>query len=291
MSELPPRAYVPHLEGPNLRMGLAPISASAWMQVDADWGRYYAHKTALGNTDKPRVFAQLPDADGAVSELASILRTHLLTDHPSHFAETPLGELFHTPTGTALGASPTDATLWELSTWVQEDLLILQTRDDREDCYLTAGSLCLPSRWSLSEKLGKPMHAIHAPVPELNRQLGERIDRFLGHLRVEHPVERFNWSLQSDASLAEFPGLDEPVQCLHYRVERQTVRRLPVSGAIVFTVRIYVVPFESVAAIPGAAVRLREDVAAMPEAFSAYKRMPFFHEAVSAFIDPPHQET
>ena len=283
-----PRAYVPHLDGPNLRMGLAPMAVSNWLQVDRNWERYREHKLALGAADLARVYAQLPDADEAVAELSPLLRAHLLAHHADHFQESGDGALCHTPSGTPLAGSGRPS-LFELSTWIQEDLLILQPHDDAA-YRLTAGSLCLPSRWSLAEKLGQPMHAIHAPVPELNPRLGDRIDRFLNHLRPEHPVERFNWSLQSDASLAEFPGADEPVDALHYRVERQTLRRLPTTGAIVFTVRIYVVPFEVIASIPGAALQLRDDIAAMPAAFSAYKRMPFFQEAIAAFTDSTTQE-
>ena len=29
----------------------------------------------------------------------------------------------------------------------------------------TAGVLCFPSRWRLMEKIGKPLSAVHGPVP------------------------------------------------------------------------------------------------------------------------------
>ncbi|MEM6988156.1 MAG: DUF3445 domain-containing protein [Pseudomonadota bacterium] len=207
----------------------------------------------------------------------------MLCDHADQFEAIDSAGLVHRPSATPLPVAHGDRALWTLSTWVQEDLLVLQRCEG--EYRLTAGSVCLPSRWSLSEKLGQPMHAIHDPVPELNARLGERIDRFFHHLRVERPVQRFNWSLQSDAELAEFPAPSTPVEHLHYRVERQTLRRLPKTDAIAFTVRIYVTPFESIAAEPGALQQLHDDIAAMPEAFSDYKRMPHFRAALAEFTD------
>lgn len=269
-------------------MGLAPIDPSAWLQIDAEWARYRAHKQALGARDQTRVCQQLPEAADAIAELGTVLRQHLIAHHSAHFARDDHNRLCHTPSAQMLEGERGAPSLWRLSTWVQEDLLILQHSGD--NYRLVAGSLCLPSRWSLTEKMGQPLHTIHTPVPGLNAALGERIDRVFNHLRTEHPIERFNWSLQSDDALADFPGPDEPVQHLHYRVERQTMRRLPETGAVVFTVRIYVVPFDAVAAVPDAAEQLQRDIAAMPEAFSAYKRMPLFRDALATFTDTSTQE-
>lgn len=279
-----PRSYLPHLDGENLRMGLSPISPQAWLQVDADWPHFHAHKIALGVEKCEMVFAQLPTARSAIAELAPMVHAHLLNDHADQFRALGEGGLIHDPSDTALCRATGENALWTISTWVQEDILILQASAGQYR--LTAGSLCLPSRWSLREKLGQPMCVIHEPVPELNDRLGERIDRFFNHLRVDKPVERFNWSLQGDAALAEFLAPDEPIEHLHYRVERQTLRRLPDTGAIVFTVRIYVAPFEKVAVVPGALTQLRADIATMPKAFSEYKRMPHFQAALHNYTDP-----
>jgi hypothetical protein len=76
------------------------------------------------------------------------------------------------------------------------------------------------------------------------------IARIFDNLKVEQPVERLNWSIYSDARLRyaqskqdpaeRFPP-DEPVtERAHIRVERQTLRRLPRSGDILFTVRVHV---------------------------------------------------
>jgi dimethylamine monooxygenase subunit A len=120
---------------------------------------------------------------------------------------------------------------------------------------LVAASLCFPSAWNLHEKFGKPMHEIHQPVPGFGpgtRNAG-LIDRMFDNLRVEQPVIRWNWSLYGDARLYH-PASDNKMKNrfgdgpitgkVIMRLERQTLRKLPKSGDILFTIRIHNNPLE-----------------------------------------------
>ena len=87
---------------------------------------------------------------------------------------------------------------------VQEDLCILQEVDG--ELRLTAGVLCFPNRWRLSDKLGRPMMAIHEPVPSYAERLGKPVDRFIGLLAPDRPVWRLNWSLMDNPMLFQPVG-------------------------------------------------------------------------------------
>ncbi|MET0940067.1 MAG: heme-dependent oxidative N-demethylase subunit alpha family protein, partial [Mesorhizobium sp.] len=133
---------------------------------------------------------------------------------------------------------------------------------------LVAGSLCFPSSWSLTEKFGKPLELIHEPVPAFGsgtRNAG-LITRIFDNMLVEQPVERFNWTLQSGNDLyhplsgrqrderaetrpSKFPG-DEHLAKAFIRVERQTLRKLPVSRDILFTIRICLDPLRALSEHP-----------------------------------------
>ena len=76
---------------------------------------------------------------------------------------------------------------------VQEDFCLLQERDGRY--ILTAAVLCFPAHWLLSEKIGRPLIEIHAPVPGFAEQLGNPVERLFERLDPEKPVQRRNWSL------------------------------------------------------------------------------------------------
>ncbi|MCB1844132.1 MAG: DUF3445 domain-containing protein, partial [Halioglobus sp.] len=215
-------------------------------------------------------YQALPQAADAAGELAGTLRTHLLHEQPGVFEDTASGLLF-TPHQLALpvtGAEP----LWNCSLWVADDLLLLQ---EVEGCYrLTAASLCSPGDWRLEDKIGQPLGAIHQPVPGFERTLLPGVERFFRHLRSEHPVLRWNWSLQAGDALNARGPRSQHVAAetpLFYRCERQCLKRLPVTGAVVFSIRIYLHPLEALQRVAGAMPALFEAIATTPPALASYK--------------------
>ena len=153
-------------------------------------------------------------------------------------------------------------------------------------------SLCSPSHWRLAEKLGRPLREIHDPIPGIHEDLSPRIDRFFDHLRPEHPVQRFNWTLQADPGLFHpAPGKapEDASSPLYYRVERQTLVRLPQTGAVVFTIRVFLHPLETLGARPGALSALGAAVAAAPPALARYKGFDTLRAALARYplsLDP-----
>jgi hypothetical protein len=149
---------------------------------------------------------------------------------------------------------------------VQEDLILMRRGDS--GWRLAAGSLCFPSSWSLREKFGRPLQDIHTPVPGFGAgtRMADLIHRMFDNLKVEQPVQRWNWSIQAGADLylplsndqradraatrpSKFPDGDMAARAF-IRVERQTLRRLPSSGDILFTIRIHLDPLAVLARHP-----------------------------------------
>ena len=99
---------------------------------------------------------------------------------------------------------------------------------------------------------------------------------------------RFNWSVQQYPELFWRKDLDkQPAQldlnkgwekgfgqgpnALFWRVERQTLRRLPQSGAIVFTIRIFIHSFAALELTSGFTTNLGQLIGALPIAEKKYK--------------------
>jgi hypothetical protein len=105
------------------------------------------------------------------------------------------------------------------------------------------------------------------------------------NLRPEMPMVRWNWSIYGDADLFH-PGPhggQRLADGAFLRLERQTLRRLPASGDIVFTIRIYVDPLDAVTARPdGPAVakELMDQLGALDATQLAYKGMTDERDAV-----------
>jgi hypothetical protein len=100
---------------------------------------------------------------------------------------------------------------------------------------LVAGALLFPSHWRLSEKLGRPLAEVHDRVPDYP---AAQVDRFLDRLRPGQVVWRRNLLVHREGELyAPWPPVeDAPVATWWLRSERQTLRLLPASGAVLFTI-------------------------------------------------------
>lgn len=265
--------YLPHrAQTEVLAMGLTPLAATDWVEVDSSLGRFHAHKRRLGTARRNDVYRWLPESLPAQAELAEQLLGHLLTTHGDYYERRGdtidcLAGAFSVSWPPAVAAD----TLWRLSLLVAEDLILMAPGPG--GYRMVAASLCSPSHWRLAEKIGRPLRAIHDPIPGVHDSLSSRIDRFFDHLRPERPVQRFNWSLQTDPELFH-PGRSTcppPGTPLYYRVERQTLVRLPRTGVVAFTIRVFLHPLECLRACPGALGALLAAVDATPPALAAYK--------------------
>ena len=124
---------------------------------------------------------------------------------------------------------------------VQEDLCVMQ-RDD--DWRLVAACVCFPSRWNLAEKIGTSLDEIHSPVPGYSSALATPTRATFDRLEPDKSFWRLNWTLLDNPDLHQpgpvrVPGSAAPEDWF-FRVERQTIRRLARSRAVVFTIRNYV---------------------------------------------------
>ncbi|KAI0772524.1 hypothetical protein BD413DRAFT_45757 [Trametes elegans] len=88
------------------------------------------------------------------------------------------------------------------------------------------------------------------------------------------------------ASRTETPATARTVRL---RTERQTLRRLPRTGAIVFTIRVYQTPFEELVREPGVPGRIASAIRSWPEDVARYKARDAF-EGILPLLDQCHQE-
>ena len=218
------------------RLGLHPLAASEWVDVDGDFIQFHSHKVQQHRLRPQSVYGQLPGSEAAVAELGKLLQQHLLTEHAADYALTNNG-LQHRPSGLQFFLPAEN--LWQISLWVQEDICLLQQIND--EFLLTAASVCSPSNWHPADKLGRGLDKIHQPVPGYEEQLSRRVNALFAAMKPGKPLLRYNWSLQPGNELYWRDKLAprDPAAAQYWRVERQTLRRLPETGAIVFMIRIY----------------------------------------------------
>jgi hypothetical protein len=296
MAKLPPETlYLPFEPGPyRMAMGLLTLPEAAWFEMDDRYQPELRERRRLLTEQHADVFAALPVSDAARAEALEDIAQNLTTHHPDWFAR-DRDTLRNRLTGEDWDlASPPCDRLELAGRLVQEDLCVVQL--DNATPVLTAAVLCFPSRWRLAEKLGRPLAAVHGPVPHYAERLARPVDRFMRHVKPGHIAARLNWSVMDDATLFQPGGKwreahNQAVtaanagETLFLRVERQTLRRLSRSDAVLFGIRVHVYPLAAAIADPVSAGLLAEAVRALPEATKRYKSLLPIGDALLGWLD------
>lgn len=185
---------------------------------------------------------------------------------------------------------------------VSDDLCLMERRPGPTGdaaWTLTAVSLCAPSFFSAEDVLGRSLDAIHDPVPTFNDRFLPRVARMFDHLAPDMVLTRRNWSLvptdvlfipSADGLRAELPlmAAEDIAARLQVRRERQTIRKLPQTGAVIFTIRIWLEPVVELLADPprrAAFARAWERLdTAEGEVMRGYKHLGLFDGAVRLLL-------
>jgi hypothetical protein len=279
-----------------LSMALVPLDPKDWIEPDEHLVADLAEKERLLAERHQEVFIVLPEATPGSEEVLELLVDHL----PAHFPdlyERQGDRLYHHASGHMwdLGRS----TLHPLDLagrLVQEDLCLMQVEPDAGHYRLVGASVCFPTRWCLADKIGGAIGPIHAPVPGYEEQLSSTMDRFFALLKTERPVWRVTWSIVDDPALFLPRGhgqweRDASITAenvgdkLWLRLERQTLRRLPCSEDVLFTIRIYVHPLQTLAACPKRTAALAAALRSLPPDLQTYKSVRPFREAILSWLD------
>jgi hypothetical protein len=296
--QFPPTAdYAPFKEGPfRLAMGLFPLELRDWIEPDARMTVELTEKERLLRERHHDVFAALPEAAEGSAETLALLVEHLPARFPTLYKRE--GDVLQN----LVTRQSWDLTRTELhpldlaGRLVQEDLCLMKPLEGSDVYCLVAASLCFPTRWRLLEKLGKPLNTIHAPIPGYEEQLASTMDRYFERIKTDKPVWRMNWSLIDDPTLFQPTGHGRKGhnpditpknagEKVWLRMERQTLRRLPRSQDILFTIRVYVKPLRELANRPDHAAALAAAARALPEPMRLYKSLPPFLDAVLIWLD------
>jgi hypothetical protein len=265
--------YLPFLSGPlTLAPGLKPIQEACWLDPDSEKDTWLFEKHALMRARRGQVFSARPGSEGAMAEAA---------EHVLRFASEPARGGWETPLELAASA-------------VSDDLCLLM-REGYGFWRLEAASLCAPTFWQLHEKLGEPLTGLHAPVPGANPDMVGRVHRMLDALRPGQVLERFNWTVQPGPD--RFTPSQEPYKrlaaalaqtgapaALWLRVERQTISKLPASGAVLFTIRVAIDPLQAALAGPGHLEAFAAAWDGIDPVLAQYKGWPHYEHLVRAAI-------
>ena len=271
----PPAAYA-HREAHLFRIGLAPIDDKDWFEGP------YPPEDGTPASRKAAIYASTPDLCWGETGGSRPAQAEALALVAAHLGAEPQADL---------------PPLRAAAHLVEDDLCLMERRGG--EWTLSAASLCAPSFFSARSAVGKSLSQLHAPVTGFGDRLLPRVDRIFTQLPEDQLVERRNWSVVSSGELflpderkvrsrqSEITP-DTAAARLFVRMERQTLRRLPDTGALLFTIRIWRHPLSALRERPErlAAFARAWDLVMTDygEAFRDYKQLGPLDPLVRSFL-------
>ena len=218
---------------------------------------------------KTRVLQALPTSFDAQHEALELILDHLSLHYPDLYAldQDEGGSIRVFPTEEKHQISDFSLCPLELAARVvQEDLVLMQPAQVNGKMLhvMSAAAVCF-SFSGLHSKLGKPLAFLHAPVPGFEEQLLPLVERSFtlpGLSPSSLGLWRTNWGFTDHGRLdprevayghhtkfSKEESMDLQPEDLYLKVEYQTLRRLPKTQAILFTVRTFVESLEKATSV------------------------------------------
>ncbi|KAG7662742.1 uncharacterized protein J8A68_003730 [[Candida] subhashii] len=268
-----------------------------------------AHSDQITHIHKNKVTIE------ALKEFYEVTTQFLLDKYPQHFKYSRWSGMVHNQINQdtfpkhSTKLSPEEM-LHILATNLEEDFLILikDNPQDADEEYILRGAVSgFPTGFDPSKLFNKPVSAIHIPVPQYKPRLQFSMHKFFNNLKTTDLWVRHNWSIQTQGTYFNLGALHgrpgEKIEKMKYedidfeggggdgddrmgcclRVERQCFVRLPISKAMIMTIRTYLTPIKKVKE-EGLGPDLSFAIDSLPDDLAYYKRRDAWGEAVKEYL-------
>jgi hypothetical protein len=276
--------YPPPSDGKpfRLNMGLRSLEDVLWIEGGSDLHQQIRERVALAEESREVVYQELPGYRPAIEELVSRISKNLSDFHHDVY-EVTRDSVTYLPESITVNLSTPDVLL-KLASIIGEDLVVL-SREENE-WKIVAGAVLFPSRWKLSEKIGKGMDAVHTPVPGFAEALAPYMTATFDKITADRPVWRKNWSLHSTADLHQPTSIHAPATPENYwwRTERQTLTRAACGEFLYFTIRNRAEPLSWITESPESAELFAQTLESLLPETIEYKGLVSDHQKIIDYL-------
>lgn len=306
-----------------LTMGVKRVDPEHWLLIEPGYLKVLDEKKKIVtnthsayeyDTSEKTVF-QTPQSEPAIREFYDIVVKHMCDRYPMYF--NIKGDQLHNlitdeyvPARSSDDIPARDLMIY-LTRVIEEDFIFMMKDPDHQEVedeyYFKGGVFAFAAGFDPVDKFNQPMTSIHKPIPGYEEKLKASMNKFFNRLSPGQFITRNNFSLQThdlyfvmddnkgyhktEIIKKKEDELDFETQ-VHYRSERQVLTRLPKSGAVVFTIRTYLIPLADFRK-EGKEVceRLIGSLTKMPEDIRTYKNVVEWGDAVVSYLKKYDQST
>lgn len=233
--------YHPYVDGYSVLPGLRPLGYDfgngeldgRFFQEDENLGYYRQVKLDAQDAGQAAFFTEAKDAAIWSREARDHIRdwmvSQLQEEYPDEFYDPP-------------------QTLDAIGLRIQEDFAVHVFDEEKKEDWLAYANVHLPSNWLPENNIGKNFRDIHEVVP------GMALNKSDGTVRVmmtKGPFVRFVWTVVFENKLNWHPRLprkpfDPKNPTVFVKVERQVTKPFPEINAMLFLIRVYLMPLDEV---------------------------------------------
>ncbi|KAF8842564.1 hypothetical protein BDN67DRAFT_899178 [Paxillus ammoniavirescens] len=266
-----PRPYRPFRWEYHQNMSLKKLEPDWWIELESSYCERIAQRKKLHVEHGKLVIDELPGSQEASRECMEMVIQYICQRYPNQFHyDNWTGVFSNNILGTKVDISTVHPLLFLLD-HVPEDFLITQEDPDTGLYVLRAAVSCSAVGWNIGQKMGRPLHQIHGPVPDYKEKMAFSMDRqrtslafvdlvpnqvlhrFFSKLPCDKPIQRGSWGLEvgeplfvqtaeAEWSVRQTQDPDLSLSNIYLRVDWQTLRRMPKSRAIVFNFKALFTP-------------------------------------------------
>lgn len=288
-------------------MSIFKLDINHWLDMDKYYWHYIQEKKRIWKTYGRENIDWLPEGYDASLELMEMVQEHMLERYPLLFTvlvdKKEQGKIVKNE----MTLDILDMTyplkehpLVYVTQMAKEDFYIVQKNPEDGLHYLVAAAVPFPGgSFGVHEKIGKHLDVIHDDVPYYHEKLKKSMERWFARLDEYTPVERASWYISWDHKLKfnnvyrlpKFqPNIDADMKAtdpreFNVRVERQTLRRLPKSRAIIFTNHPIFYSIDEMKDEPMVPSLLKKIIYEAPEGIIKYKNFDVIRDHISGYLD------
>jgi hypothetical protein len=219
------------------------LDTDFWLELESNYVKKVRQRQGLFQEYGKSTLQALPGSEIATKELMEMVLQFLCARYPQYFRLE--NATFHN----GLLGTQTDLKVMEplhvLLNNVPEDFAVMIRNPDDGTYSFRAGIIMSSLGWNLGSKIGLKLHEIHAPIPDYKEKMQFSMDRYFSKKPTDKAIQRGSWGLEINQPLYMPPGdpheklrdrqdQSHTIERCHLRVDWQTLRRLPLSGSIIF---------------------------------------------------------
>ncbi|KAK3334139.1 hypothetical protein B0T19DRAFT_420159 [Cercophora scortea] len=258
------RPFRPFRWGYHQHMALMKFEPDWWVELEQNYHKTMAARFKLLRSHPNLIFFHNPAAELATRELMEMVLQFTCKRYPQHFWLSDDDTILHNnllKTTTDLTKTPALRALFDN---IPEDYCLMLRNEDDGFYYLRAAMACSSVGWNIAQHRNKVLRDIHTHVPDYAEKMAMSMDRYFSKMPADQPVFRCSWSIEDYEVMFTTPELEEnwkrskfaanpeklTVDHLRLRCDSQTLRRLPLSAAVVFNFKAVFTRFEDLRTEP-----------------------------------------